>query len=70
MGIIAEPKLLLSINFWNMSFDIEGKLIKKYDTESKSPTFQTREFVIEVNAGNYPEFVKFQLTQPKIQHIQ
>lgn len=65
MGIIAEPKLLLSINFWNMSFDIEGKLIKKYDTESKSPTFQTREFVIEVNAGNYPEFVKFQLTQDR-----
>lgn len=48
-----------------MSFDIEGKLIKKYDTESKSPTFQTREFVIEISAGNYPEFVKFQLTQDR-----
>ena len=53
-----------------MSFDIEGKLVKKYDAESKSPTFQTREFVIEVNSGNYPEFVKFQLTQDRCSLIE
>jgi single-strand DNA-binding protein len=48
-----------------MSFEIEGKLIKKFDTENKSGSFQAREFVIEVESGNYPQFVKFQLTQDR-----
>ena len=47
------------------SFEIEGKLLKKYDTESKSATFQAREFVIEIQDGNYPQFIKFQLTQDR-----
>lgn len=47
-----------------MSFEIEGVLHKKYDTESKSDTFQAREFVIKTD-GNYPQFVKFQLTQDR-----
>ncbi len=49
----------------SMSFEIKGKLVKKYEIESKTATFQTREFVIEINSGNYPEFVKFQLTQDR-----
>lgn len=48
-----------------MSFEVEGKLHKKFDTESKTNTFQAREFVIEVTSGNYPQFVKFQLTQDR-----
>lgn len=48
-----------------MSFEVEGKLIKKYETESKSEKFQAREFVLEVASGNYPEFVKFQLVQDR-----
>ncbi len=48
-----------------MSFEIEGKLIKKFDTETKTQTFQAREFVIEINNGNYPQFIKFQLTQDR-----
>jgi len=48
-----------------MSFEVEGKLIKKYDTENKTGSFQAREFVIEVNSGNYPQFVKFQLVQDR-----
>lgn len=48
-----------------MSFEVEGKLIKKYDTESKTNTFQAREFVIEIISGNYPQFIKFQLTQDR-----
>ncbi|MCB0570226.1 MAG: DUF3127 domain-containing protein [Phaeodactylibacter sp.] len=48
-----------------MSFEVEGKLIKKYDTENKTGTFQAREFVIEVMSGNYPQFVKFQLVQDR-----
>jgi len=48
-----------------MAFDIEGKLHKKFDTENKTASFQTREFVIEVNSNNYMQYVKFQLTQDK-----
>ncbi|MEM1119980.1 MAG: DUF3127 domain-containing protein [Bacteroidota bacterium] len=47
-----------------MSFEVVGKLHKKFDTESKSATFQAREFVIEVD-GTYPQFVKFQLVQDR-----
>lgn len=48
-----------------MAFEVEGKLVKKYDVESKSSSFQAREFVIEVPDGNYPQFVKFQLVQDR-----
>jgi len=51
-----------------MSFEIEGKLHKKYDTESKSEKFQAREFVIETE-GQYPQFVKFQLVQDRCSAI-
>lgn len=47
------------------SFEIEGKLLRKYDTESKSASFQAREFVLEIEDGNYPQFIKFQLTQDR-----
>jgi hypothetical protein len=47
-----------------MSFEVEGKLHKKFDTESKTETFQAREFVIETE-GNYPQYVKFQLVQDR-----
>ncbi len=47
-----------------MSYEVTGKLIKKYDTENKSGTFQAREFVIEVE-GQYPQYVKFQLVQDR-----
>lgn len=47
-----------------MSFEIVGKLHKKYDTENKTASFQAREFVIEVD-GTYPQFVKFQLVQDR-----
>ena len=48
-----------------MSFEVLGKLHKKFDTENKTQTFQAREFVIEVNSGNYPQLVKFQLVQDR-----
>jgi single-strand DNA-binding protein len=47
-----------------MSFEVEGKLHKKYETENKTDSFQAREFVIEVS-GQYPQFVKFQLVQDR-----
>ena len=48
-----------------MSFEIEGKLLKKFDTEQKTDTFQAREFVIEIQDGNYPQYIKFQLVQDR-----
>lgn len=48
-----------------MSFDISGKLHKKFDTEQKSEKFKAREFVLEIQDGNYPQMIKFQLTQER-----
>ncbi|MEM9990139.1 MAG: DUF3127 domain-containing protein [Bacteroidota bacterium] len=47
-----------------MSFEIEGKLYRKFDTQTKSASFQAREFVLEVG-GTYAQFIKFQLTQDR-----
>lgn len=48
-----------------MSFEIEGKLHKKFDAESKTASFQAREFVILISEDNYPQYIKFQLTQDR-----
>ena len=47
-----------------MAFETEGVLHKKFDTENKTDSFQAREFVIKQD-GNYPQFIKFQLTQDR-----
>lgn len=52
-----------------MSFEVEGKLHKKFDTEQKSGTFQTREFVILMEQGQYPQHIKFQLVQDRTEII-
>ena len=48
-----------------MSFEIEGRLHKIFDTESKTETFQARDFVLYIEDGNYPQYIKFQLTQDR-----
>lgn len=48
-----------------MSFEITGQLHKKFETESKTATFQSREFVIYTPAEQYPQYIKFQLTQSR-----
>jgi hypothetical protein len=48
-----------------MALEIEGKLHKIFPSERKSDSFQTREFVIEIEDGNYPQVIKFQLVQDK-----
>jgi len=48
-----------------MGYKAEGKVEKIFDTEQKSATFQAREFVIQVEDGQYPQMVKFQLVQDK-----
>ena len=52
-----------------MSYEVEGKLHKKFDTEKKSGTFQTREFVIIVEQGQFPQYIKFQLVQDRCEII-
>ena len=47
-----------------MSYQVSGRLVRKFDTESKTASFQTREFVI-VTAEQYPQYVKFQLVQDR-----
>jgi hypothetical protein len=47
-----------------MALDITGKMHKVFDIEQKTDSFKAREFVIETS-GEYPQFVKFQLTQDK-----
>ena len=52
-----------------MAFEIEGILYKVFETESKTSSFQTREFVIKSD-GEYPQMIKFQLTQDRCDLIQ
>jgi len=52
-----------------MSFEITGKLHKKFDTQQKTDSFKAREFVILVEEGNYPQYLKFQLTQDRCELI-
>ena len=47
-----------------MSFEIEGKLHKKFNEETKGESFRVRDFVIETD-GQYPQYIKFQLTQDR-----
>jgi len=47
-----------------VSFEVEGKLHRKFDTEQKTDSFRAREFVLEIE-GQYPQMVKFQLTQDR-----
>ena len=48
-----------------MSYEMVGKLHKKFDTESKSSSFQAREFVLESIDSTYTQYIKFQLTQDR-----
>ena len=57
-----------------MSFEIEGKLVEKFDTIVVSDKFQKREFVIETeenaNGSIFTETIKFQLVQAKCDAIE
>jgi hypothetical protein len=46
--------------------NIQGKIIEIFNTQQVSEKFRKREFVIEyVENPQYPEFVKFELTQDR-----
>jgi Domain of unknown function (DUF3127) len=52
-----------------MSYELNGKLIAKYDTIQRTETFKTREFVVEksedINGRTITNYVKFQCVQDK-----
>ncbi|GLR16878.1 DUF3127 domain-containing protein [Portibacter lacus] len=48
-----------------MAYEMVGKLHKKFDTESKTSSFQAREFVVESTDSTYTQYIKFQLTQDR-----
>ena len=47
------------------SFEMEGKLHEIGLTEQKTDSFRTREFVLEEQDGQYPQMIKFQMTQDR-----
>lgn len=53
----------------NMSYELTGKLVAKYDTVQRSETFKTREFAVEktdeINGRTITNYVKFQCVQDK-----
>ncbi|MCU0424432.1 MAG: DUF3127 domain-containing protein [Candidatus Kapabacteria bacterium] len=48
-----------------MLYEAFGKLHVIFDEQQVTEKFRKREFVVEIEDGNYPQFVKFQLTQDK-----
>ncbi len=46
-----------------MSYEAEGKLYKKMDTQQITDSFKKREFVVEIEDGAYSQIIKFQLVQ-------
>ena len=53
-----------------MSFEINGRLAEKYETQKVSDRFQKREFVLETKSSSntgfeFVDFIKFQSTQDK-----
>jgi len=53
-----------------MSFEINGRLAEKFETQKVSDRFQKREFVIEIKSTGatgyeFVDFIKFQSTQDK-----
>lgn len=48
-----------------MAYDVTGRLIEIFDEQQISEKFRKREFVLEVQDGQYPEQIKFQLVMDK-----
>ena len=57
-----------------MSFELEGKLIEKFDIQQVTGTFKKREFVVEKkedsNGREFIETIKFQLVQDRCEQIE
>ncbi len=57
-----------------MSFELNGKLVEKFDTVTITDTFRKREFVVEkkvvFNEKEYFDSLKFQLTQDRCEILE
>lgn len=47
------------------TYEAVGKIHRIMDTQQVKDTFRKREFVIEMQDGNYPQHIKFQVTQDR-----
>ena len=52
-----------------MAYDVTGRLHEIFDEQQVSEKFRKREFVLEVQDGQYPQHIKFQLTQDKTSFV-
>lgn len=48
-----------------MLYEAQGTLKAIFETQQKTENFQLREFVLEIQDGQYPQEIKFQLTQDR-----
>lgn len=53
-----------------MSFEVSGKIEEIYEEQQITEKFKKREFVIEIQDGMYPSYIKFQLTQDRCDLIE
>ncbi len=52
-----------------MAITVSGKIFKIFETKQVTERFTKREFVLEVEDGNYPQFVLFQLTGDRCDNL-
>ena len=61
--------LSLKKNYIDMSYELTGKLLEKFDTIQRTESFKVREFVVEksdeVNGKSITNFIKFQSVQDR-----
>lgn len=48
-----------------MLYEAQGTVKAIFETQKKTENFQLREFVLEIQDGQYPQEIKFQLTQDR-----
>ncbi|MBB3696074.1 DUF3127 domain-containing protein [Flammeovirga yaeyamensis] len=48
-----------------MAFDVVGKIEKLFETQQVSDKFKKREFILLIQDGQYPQYIKFQATQDR-----
>lgn len=49
--------------------ELSGKLHAIFETKEKTPTFRTREFVVEVLDERFPQYIKFELVNDRCKLI-
>lgn len=45
--------------------ELSGKLHAIFESKEKTPTFRTREFVVEILDDRFPQYIKFELVNDK-----